>query len=209
MPNIPRALLDPNTFQLFPLLLPFFLIMVLCSEQSCWSWVLFPDLALHLPFPEAHLWGCAAHSPLAKGTAVTRLIDPPILGPYHSMLALVFLSTGICCRLPWDSSPTLFSGPSGCGRMLSRVEETNESTLHSQLGPTELEHGHPEHTGGSSAAGVPEQGFGAEHLVRDMSHGPQLSPAWLNILALLRTFAQELHPGPALEKPMVTLCHPL
>ncbi|XP_030915788.1 Na(+)/H(+) exchange regulatory cofactor NHE-RF1 [Geospiza fortis] len=48
--------------------------------------------------------------------------------------------------------------------MLSRVEETNEPTLRSQLRPTELQHGHPEHTGGSSAAGVPEQGFGTERL---------------------------------------------
>lgn len=30
--------------QLFPLLLPFFLITVPCSNQPCWSWVLFPDL---------------------------------------------------------------------------------------------------------------------------------------------------------------------
>lgn len=65
--------------------------------------------------------------------------------------------------------------------MLSRVEGTNEPTLRSQLRPTELEHGHPEHTGGSAAAEVPEQGFGAECLGRDASHGMQLSPPCLPV----------------------------
>lgn len=134
-----------------------------------------------------------------------RAIDSLSWGRTTTRLALVFPSEGICRRLPWDSSPPFFSAPSGRGRMLSRVEEKNEPILRSQLRPTELEHGHAEHTGGSSDAGVPEQGFGAERLVRDVCRGMQLSPPCLRsaarlnvILAALRTFAQELHPGPAL-----------
>lgn len=125
--------------------------------------------------PRRSLVGLRCSQPPRQGDGCERAIVPPILGPHHSTFALVFLSAGVCRRLPWDSSPPLFSGPSGRGRMLSRVEETNEPTLRSQLGPAELEHGHPEHTGGSLATGVPERGFGAEHLVRDMSQGMQLS----------------------------------
>lgn len=130
---------------------------------------------------------------------MTREIDPPILGPHHNTLALVFLSAGICRRPPWDSSPPLFSGPSGRGRMLSRVQETNEPTLCSQLGPTELEHGHAEHAGCSSAAGVPEQGFGAERPVRDTSHGVQLSPPCLSVCSSVKRYPgcpEDLCPGP-------------
>lgn len=93
-----------------------------------------------------------------------QAMDPPVLGLYRDVLALVFLSAGICRRPPWDSSPLPFSGLSGRGQMLSRVEETNEPTLRSQLGPPGAgirptpSTPPPQHTGGFSAAGVPAAG---------------------------------------------------
>lgn len=105
-PAIPQALLDPKAASAVsfaavflpyqgPVLKPALLELGFVSRFSAG----YPKCVLHLPF-RAHLWGCAAHNPLAKGTAVTRAIDPPVLEPYHSTFALVFLSAGFAagCR---------------------------------------------------------------------------------------------------------------
>lgn len=112
-----------------------------------------------------------------------QAMDPPVLGLYRDVLALVFLSAGICRRPPWDSSPLPFSGLSGRGQMLSRVEETNEPTLRSQLGPPELEYGQPpappplpSTRGVSRPLGSLQQGFGTEPPGRDTSCGTLPSP---------------------------------
>lgn len=144
------------------------------------------------------LVGLCCSQPPCQGDGCDKGHRSPCPGAVPQHVCPGFPLRRLCRRLPWDFSPPLFSGPSSRGRMLSRVEEANEPTLRSQLGPTELEQGHPGHTGVSSAAGVPEQGFGAECFVRDMSHGMQLSPPCLTACSAVKHdpgCAEDLCPG--------------
>lgn len=104
-----------------------------------------------------------------------RQWTPLVLGPYHDTLALVFLSAGICRRLPWDCCSQPFSG-----QMLSRVEETNEPTMLSQSSPTELEHSHSQRTVGCLlATEIPAAGVGcrAMSMLPSPPHPRSGSPA--------------------------------
>lgn len=144
-------------------------------------------------------------------TLMLQAMDPPVLGLYRDVLALVFLSAGICRRPPWDSSPLPFSGLSGRGQMLSRVEETNEPTLRSQLGPpgagirpTPSTPPPPAHGGFLGRWGPCSRGSAQSHpggtrpaaRCRHLLARP--AAAWLNVNpAALRTFGQlELQQGP-------------
>lgn len=98
--------------------------------------------------------------------------------------------------------------------MLSQVEETNEPTLCSQLGPTELEHGHLLAHGGFSATDVLQQAPGAELPRRDVScccHLAHLAAARLNMILAVPGPSVNLNFSPEAwqqETPMVLPCHP-
>ena len=174
--------------RLFPLLLPFFLIAVLCSNQPSQSWVLFPDFGQR-----------------------SQKVCPPISSPNTHACRAVPLTTplprrGLCCidaagdgppsswgrtmtRLPWFSSPQ--ASAAGChGIPLRRLSQGRAAAgecsaeWRKQMSPPSAPSSArgagarppPAQRGVSRLLGSLQQGFGAELPRRDVSCGMLPSP---------------------------------